>query len=1381
VTANATAVFSAASQTVTLSAAVTSSGAGVNEGQVTFTVLGPGNTPVGSPIISNTLTTGSASADFTLPAGTAPGVYTVQAQYTDAAPGDFQSSSDNTHSVRVGFATSVTASSASAPFSFGAQNVTLQATVSGGGSTINTGTVTFTLLDADNHPVGSPVSSGTVTGGSTSVTFALPAGTVAGSYVIEAQYSDGSTGPLLPSSDTAHSLTVQPAATTTAAANASTTFNAAARTVSLTAGVTSSVGTVGEGMVTFTILNGSVVIGSPVTSGTVSGGKADVNYSLPAGLAPGAYTLRVQYNDAGGSFTGSDNSSSSATFAVFQAATTTTVNQAVMPLSPAVEGVTLQAAVTSPAGPVSGGTVTFTVLQSATPVGSAVSSSAVVGGEASAVYTLPAGSPAGTYTIQATYSGAGGFQSSSPATNTLIVDAGPIVPPINGTNAVTVPVDQFPEVLSTNASSFAGSTLTYTASAVGDSTLFDLQNKYQFTSVGMAATTVNGLTTTAFVLHSNFTGGASVVGDNLIRPSDDGTGVGGYYLIRPSDGAVFPYDGSGSYAHSFTGTPISTPGPNVFADPTLLLDALPPANYSALQALQQQYQFTIVGPAATTAGGVTTPGFVLHSTFSGGTGVLGYYVIRSTDGAIFPYDGSGSFASSFNGTPLTPTPFGPNLFSFPQELVDAVAAPSLYSQLYQVDQQLDLQDNGGFHTNEFGNQSQWLYSPILNRYGQHWYTLTLSGGQSMLRAWDGYQDSTVGAVVATFNTPTVYDDPLLLTSAMYMPDPASVSVSPSGTLTIGLANSGFVGTFNVLVSVSDGVQSASQTLTVSSADTAPTLTVTQNGAAVITGSMLSVPHGAFPLSDPVSASGSQPVTTTASVSSYSQLFHLEQQLRLTFVGNITAGTAADVFSAAGLNQFANPYYLLSPAGVLFAYDGGSNYATSFAGTPVATLNANVYADPTLLTNAQPPVNYVQLNALQSQFQFSLAGPATAGATPVEALRSSQPGPAVSGFYLLTPNGTIYAYDGSSLTTTISNSANIVATVDPGVFVNPSLLINATVSPGMYPLLQQDELQFDLQELPDGFHVGLMGNAAKWLFSPIPNSNGRHYYTLVLSADGTQAQLYAWDGGSNSVPAGATPVAVLDSSVYFDPTRLLNAKAPEAATGVTVNGGTSAAVVNGSLNLSAPAAFVGTFQVTVTTTDRALTTTRTFQVDSTDTSPVPATVSPQTIKVSNSPLVVILSSTDAESDPATYTASVASAPFALQQQYQFTGVGLMTTNVAGVMTSAYVLQSLVPGGVNGFYLLSSSGGVYAYDGSGDFSTTFADAHNRVAMLSPAVFTTPTLLTQATPTPAGAMVGVTGNTLSLQVTGVPPGTLLEVLVTAFDGAETTRTSFLVNVVS
>ena len=67
---------------------------------------------------------------------------------------------------------------------------------------------------------------------------------------------------------------------------------------------------------------------------------------------------------------------------------------------------------------------------------------------------------------------------------------------------------------------------------------------------------------------------------------------------------------------------------------------------------------------------------------------------------------------------------------------------------------------------------------------------------------------------------------------------------------------------------------------------------------------------------------------------------------------------------------------------------------------------------------------------------------------------------------------------------------------------------------------------------------------------------------------------------------------------------------------TVNGGTTNVPVDGSLDLNAPAAFVGAFQVSVTTTDGALTTTETFRINSTDTAPVPVPVPAQTISVSS---------------------------------------------------------------------------------------------------------------------------------------------------------------------
>ena len=96
--ANATATFSTSSQSVSLSATVTSGTLTVNEGTVTFSVF-KGATQIGTSVTSGTVSGGNVSASFTLPGGTAVGTYTIQAIYN---PGpDFLTSSDNTHTLTV--------------------------------------------------------------------------------------------------------------------------------------------------------------------------------------------------------------------------------------------------------------------------------------------------------------------------------------------------------------------------------------------------------------------------------------------------------------------------------------------------------------------------------------------------------------------------------------------------------------------------------------------------------------------------------------------------------------------------------------------------------------------------------------------------------------------------------------------------------------------------------------------------------------------------------------------------------------------------------------------------------------------------------------------------------------------------------------------------------------------------------------------------------------------------------------------------------------------------------------------------------------------------------------------------------------------------------
>jgi hypothetical protein len=804
---------------------------------------------------------------------------------------------------------------------------------------------------------------------------------------------------------------------------------------------------------------------------------------------------------------------------------------------------------------------------------------------------------AGTGTITATINGQA-LTSRSP-TLTVTPDAAPVIQPIGN---ITLPYNQFPHAATVNASSPVGNSLTMSVTTAGDSLLYDLQQQYQFQGTGYFTAGA-----TAYVLHSSLSG----------------PGVGGYYLLQPSDGALFAYDGSGSYAHTFSnGTPLATLGTNVYTDPSLLMNAQEPIDYTTLYNLEQQYHFAGVGYYTFGA-----PAYVLTAA-SNNTFGNPYYLLRSTDGALFAYDGSGSYAHSFaNGAAIAT--LGPGVYINPKPLLNAQAAPALYTQLYQLNQQYDLQElDGSFYFDTYGHQAQWIYSPVLNQYGENWYTLTLSadGTQASLTAWQGYQDSAVGAVVATLPV-SVYDNPALLTNATALPNPAvNATINNSGDLSIALPVSNYVGSFKLTVTASDGLLSTSQTILVTSTDTAPAITIKQGATTIQSGSNLTFTPGSFPQTFTVTATGAEGDSATidpASVSSYSLAFTLQQQYRFQGIGYFASGAPAYVLSSAVTNSFGNSYYLIRPSdGAIFAYDGSGSYAHTFANVaPLATLGSNVYADPTLLLNAQPPVNYASLYTLQQQYQFTGVGYYTVGATAY-VLHSNEPGAGAGGYYLLEPDGNLYAYDGSgSYAHTIANVVPL-ATLDPGVYVNPTLLLGAEVTPALYVQLLALEQQYDFK----GLGTYTFGASAYVLQAVTNNANGNPYY--LLNSNGG---LYAYDGSgsyAHTFANNANLITTLDPSVANNPMLLLNAKAPVSAAGV------SATLVDGTLTLSVPAAFVGTFQVTVAATDGILTGTQSFQVTSTDAAPAAAVTAPQTLALAHPTLNLVLGSADTEIDSVT---------------------------------------------------------------------------------------------------------------------------------------------------
>jgi hypothetical protein len=114
--------------------------------------------------------------------------------------------------------------------------------------------------------------------------------------------------------------------------------------------------------------------------------------------------------------------SAAQTFTVSAASTTTVAANASAAFNSSVQTVPLSATVTSAADTVNEGTETFTILNGATVIGTAVTVN-VVSGAASANYALPAGTAAGSYTIQAVYNGDANFLAFTDNTHHLTVNA----------------------------------------------------------------------------------------------------------------------------------------------------------------------------------------------------------------------------------------------------------------------------------------------------------------------------------------------------------------------------------------------------------------------------------------------------------------------------------------------------------------------------------------------------------------------------------------------------------------------------------------------------------------------------------------------------------------------------------------------------------------------------------------------------------------------------------------------------------------------------------------------------------------------------------------------------------------------------------------------
>lgn len=290
----ATVAFGAPS--VTLTANVTSAGGTVNEGSVTFTLVDSKGNTIGTPPAPVQVSNGQASVSYSLPTGTAAGSYTISAAYHDSANifGDSSNSANPSTLTVNAVSTTTIATSATTAFSSNDQNVTLSAVVTSNGSPVNEGLVTFTLVDNKGNTIGT-ATSGAVSNGQTIVSYVVPGGTAAGSYVIRANYIDLA-GNFNPSADNTRTLTIGAASATTVrltTVNIVPSLSNSTAQVTLTVQVNNSAGQVNQGDV-------SITMAGVTGHGNMDHGTASVQLTVPLGTVSNLVTADMSYTDKAG-------------------------------------------------------------------------------------------------------------------------------------------------------------------------------------------------------------------------------------------------------------------------------------------------------------------------------------------------------------------------------------------------------------------------------------------------------------------------------------------------------------------------------------------------------------------------------------------------------------------------------------------------------------------------------------------------------------------------------------------------------------------------------------------------------------------------------------------------------------------------------------------------------------------------------------------------------------------------------------------------------------------------------------------------------------------------------------------------------------------------
>jgi subtilisin-like proprotein convertase family protein len=279
-------------------------------------------------------------------------------------------------------------------------------------------------------------------------------------------------------------------------------------------------------------------------------------------------------------------------------------------------------------------------------------------------------------------------------------------------------------------------------------------------------------------------------------------------------------------------------------------------------------------------------------------------------------------------------------------------------------------------------------------------------------------------------------------------------------------------------------------------------------------------------------------------------YDLDQSLGLVANSTYNWGGAKEKW----LGSASGTWYFITENGKLYKWTGSKPGAGFVSGSQlVATFDANYYLDPTMLSDAQEPASggggdeggTGEVDSLaQAAYDLDQSLGLEANATyNWGGAKEKWLGSASGAWYFITEDGKLYKWTGSSPGAGFVSGSQLVATLDPSYYADPSTLTEApepTAGGGgeegggeVDPLVQA---AYDLDQ-----SLGLVENATynwggakeKWLGS----ASGAWYF---ITENGS---LYKWTGSSPGAEfvSGSQLVATFDPSYYADPSKLFDAK------------------------------------------------------------------------------------------------------------------------------------------------------------------------------------------------------------------------------------------------